>query len=221
MTDSLANPAWSALTGPQQGFALGSGLARRYRDDIAPFGAVADDDDPAGWRELAELTDSVVVIRPKAIVPPAWTRVLEIPGGQYVYDGPAVEVPTADIVALGRADVPQMLELVELARPGPFREQTVDLGGYRGIRDGEKLIAMAGHRIQPTGWVEISAVCTHPDYRGQGLGVTIIQAVLADVAASGRRAFLHVAGINTAAAALYRKLGFTQSREVVFIGLTH
>jgi predicted GNAT family acetyltransferase len=80
---------------------------------------------------------------------------------------------------------------------------------------------MAGRRIQPTGWAEISAVCTHPDYRGQGLGVTIINAVLADVADSDRRAFLHVAGINTGASALYRKLGFTQSREVVFIGLTH
>ncbi len=221
MTDPLANPAWSALTGPQQGFALGSGRARRYRDEVAPFGAVVDDDDPDAWRELAELTDSVVVIRPKAIVPPGWTRVMDIPGGQYVYDGPTIAPPSAEIVPLGRADVPQMLELVELARPGPFREQTVELGGYRGIRDGERLIAMAGRRIQPAGWVEISAVCTHPDYRGQGLGVAILHAVLADIAGSGRQAFLHVAGINTGAAALYRKLGFTQSREVVFIGLTH
>jgi hypothetical protein len=65
-----------------------------------------------------------------------------------------------------------MLELVRLTEPGPFAARTHRLGRYIGLRRGGKLVAMAGERMRLDGFTEISAVCTHPDARGQGLGAS-------------------------------------------------
>jgi len=65
-------------------------------------------------------------------------------------------------------DVPEMLALAELTEPGPFRQRTIEFGGYMGIRDAGRLVAMAGQRLSLTGFTEVSAVCTHPEYRGRG-----------------------------------------------------
>ena len=53
-------------------------------------------------------------------------------------------------------------------RPGPFRPRTIELGGYVGIFHDSKLVAMAGQRLRPPGYCEVSAVCTHPDARRRG-----------------------------------------------------
>jgi predicted GNAT family acetyltransferase len=127
--------------------------------------------------------------------------------------------PDDEAVALGADDVPEMLELVARTRPGPFRTGTHRMGGYLGIRLGGVLIAMAGQRMHPPGWVEISAVCTDPDHRGKGLAARLVRAVAAGVRAGGDVPFLHVAAANTGAIRLYRQLGFTQRREVVFSAL--
>ncbi len=43
--------------------------------------------------------------------------------------------PTVAIESLTVADVPQMLALVELAQPGPFRPRTIEMGDYFGVFD--------------------------------------------------------------------------------------
>ena len=61
------------------------------------------------------------------------------------------------------ADVAEMLALVERTRPGPFSQRTGQLGTLprraRRLRDG-KPVAMAGERLHPAGYTELSAVCT-------------------------------------------------------------
>jgi predicted GNAT family acetyltransferase len=42
------------------------------------------------------------------------------------------------------------------------------LGTYLGIRDGSRLIAMAGERIRAPGYVELSGISTHPQARRRG-----------------------------------------------------
>jgi predicted GNAT family acetyltransferase len=64
------------------------------------------------------------------------------------------------------------------------------------------------------GWIEISAVCTHPDHRGQGLSRLLMAAVEAGIRAEGHRAFLHVLHENTTAFELYRDLGFTTRSDM-------
>ncbi|GAA4396886.1 GNAT family N-acetyltransferase [Tsukamurella soli] len=113
------------------------------------------------------------------------------------------------VVVLGPCDVPSILDLVARTRPGPFTPRTIELGTYLGIHDGDRLVAVAGERLHPPGWTEISAVCTDPAYRGRGLATRLIRAVGAGIRDRGEVPFLHTAATNTRAIALYEHLGFT------------
>ena len=50
---------------------------------------------------------------------------------------------------------------------------------------------MAGERLRPPGWTEISAVCTDPAWRGHGLASRLTRAVAACIVARGETPFLH------------------------------
>ena len=113
------------------------------------------------------------------------------------------------MVELGAADVDAMVELVERTKPGPFTRRTIELGTYLGAFDGERLVAMAGERMQPDGASEISAVCTDETYRGRGLGAHLTLAVADRIREAGRLPFLHVVATNPARR-LYEELGFTE-----------
>jgi predicted GNAT family acetyltransferase len=113
-----------------------------------------------------------------------------------------------------------MLELVRRTEPGPFFPRTIELGRYLGFRSADgALIAMAGERLQPTGWTEISAVCTDPAHRGRGLADRLIRAVAAGVRQRGDQPFLHVAGSNVGAVRLYERMGFVIERDIYFTGV--
>ena len=206
---------WAALSGPQACFAEASGDAARYSSDVAPFCAVADLDNPAAWRDLATLTREAFLTGP-AITPPAgWEPVVVASGSQMVGHGmTGVEDPEA--VVLTETDVPEILDLVERAQPGPFRKRTIELGRYLGIRHEGRLVAMAGERFRLPGWVEVSAVCTDPEFRGRGLAARLTMAVAAGILERGDLPFLHVEGTNAGAIRLYERLGFEISHDVVF-----
>ncbi|THA39550.1 GNAT family N-acetyltransferase [Streptomyces sp. A1547] len=218
----LDNPVWAALSGPSRAFAEAgpAGLAARYVAEASPFAALADPDDPRAWADLAALAGPGAPVWVTGLpTPPAgWTTTASIPGVQL--DGGAVRAEAApEAVLLGPADVPEMRELVDLTKPGPFLSRTVELGTYLGIRHEGRLVAMAGERMRPPGWSEISAVCTHPDHRGKGLAGRLIRAVAAGIRERGDRPFLHAAADNTGAIALYESMGFTLRRRPLFIGL--
>jgi predicted GNAT family acetyltransferase len=125
------------------------------------------------------------------------------------------------MLELGNDDIPEMLDLVNRTRPGPFAERTISLGGYRGIRSpGGDLIAMAGRRFWAGDTIEVSAVCSDPAVRGRGLARRVVHAVSAAIQADGCVPHLHVADDNTPALALYRAMGFESRREVHFVVLT-
>jgi predicted GNAT family acetyltransferase len=125
-----------------------------------------------------------------------------------------------EAVTLGPDDVPEMLDLVARAQPGPFAPRTIELGRYLGLRHEGALIAMAGERLQLPGWVEISAVCTDPAHRGRGLGTALVRAVSAGIRERGATPFLHTAASNERAIRLYRSLGFTKRRDISILDLT-
>ncbi|EFL36947.1 LOW QUALITY PROTEIN: acetyltransferase, partial [Streptomyces viridochromogenes DSM 40736] len=102
--------------------------------------------------------------------------------------------------------------------PGPFWPRTHELGTYLGIRHNGTLVAMAGERLRPPGWTEVSAVCTAPEARGQGHAAHLITAVATRVLARNERPFLHVAEANTGGIALYERLGFKTRKHVTFRG---
>jgi predicted GNAT family acetyltransferase len=79
------------------------------------------------------------------------------------------------------------------------------------------LVAMAGERMRPSGWTEVSAVCTDESVRGEGLATRLIRAVVAGIRDRGDEALLHVASANSTAIRLYRSLGFVERREIDFM----
>ena len=59
------------------------------------------------------------------------------------------------------------------------------------------------------GRTEISAVCTNPSHRGQGLARRLVRAVGAHATARGELPMLHVLDENTSAIRVYEALGYT------------
>ncbi len=214
----LDAPVWHSLTGPHAGLAQRHGSAGRYAPEVSPFAAIAPD---AGADGLADLA---VLIGPGALAvvaflgqdpPQGWSVELDRPGVQMV--GTHLEAaPDREAVPLGPDDVPEILDLVGRTRPGPFLARTVELGGYLGIRREGVLVAMAGQRMHPPGYTEISAVCTDEAHRGRGLASRLVRAVGAAVQARGETPMLHAAAANSGAIGLYESLGFEIRRGVDF-----
>ncbi|MEV7981866.1 GNAT family N-acetyltransferase [Streptomyces sp. NPDC086519] len=218
----LDNPAWAALTGPHASFAERVGHAVRYQQDVAPFHAVSDEEDPRAWADLAALVGpgGTASVRGVTEAPVGWEVVRTGHGVQLVDTALRAE-PDPEAVRLGPDDVPEILDLVARTEPGPYLPRTVELGTYLGIRHQGRLIALAGERLHPPGWTEISAVCTDPAHRGRGLATRLVRAVAAGIKERGERPFLHAAATNTNAIRLYESIGFTLRRRTVFSLVRH
>jgi ribosomal protein S18 acetylase RimI-like enzyme len=218
----LDNSIHSALTGPHAHLAQRRGNALRYPVDMSPFMALPECPDEADWIDIAALAgpDTPVTLAGRAVEPPSgWEIVRRVPLLQFVGDGIAA-APDEEAVRLGRADIPEMLELVERAKPGPFLPRTIEMGIYLGIRRSGRLVAMAGERLHPPGWTEISGVCTDPRWRGRGLGTRLLLAVAAGIRERGETSFLHVLTSNTNAIRLYESLGFQLRLRTEIVDLT-
>jgi ribosomal protein S18 acetylase RimI-like enzyme len=214
----LDDPVWSSLHGAHAHLARWVGRAVQYPCDVSPFATLADRSDDAAWADLATLAGpavQVLLAGDEPVPPPGWTVVRRLDGVQLTGETlAAAEDPRAEV--LGTADIPEMLDLVARTQPGPFAARTIELGTYLGIRDGGTLVAMAGERMRPAGWTEISAVCTDPAYRGRGLAGRLIRAAAVGIRARGELPFLHASAENTSAVRLYERIGFTPRRPMVF-----
>jgi len=70
-----------------------------------------------------------------------------------------------------------------------------------------RLAAMAGERLQSIAFAEISAVCTHPEFRGRGYARDLTTFLATQILAAGKTPFLHVKSEN-GAKVVYQKIGF-------------
>jgi len=215
----LDDAVWQSLSGAHAHLAEGTDLVRRYQTDVAPFVAVRSWDEPGVWDAIIDFVgyDADFPAPPESVALPAgWVRGEPFAGVQMVDTERLHGRPDDEAVELGRADVPEMLDLVARAKPGPFLPRTYELGRYVGIRRDGRLVAMAGERLRPTGWTEISAVATDERYRGQGLASRLVLDVVHHVHERGDRALLHAAASNTGAIRLYEGLGFRLRRPMAF-----
>ena len=77
--------------------------------------------------------------------------------------------------------------------------------------------AMAGERLKPGDWVEISGVCTHPDGRGRGYAQALVSMIQQQIHARGKNTFLHVVKTSPSvktATGVYERLGFRHHQTV-------
>ena len=220
MTHPLDRAVWTALTTRRAGLAIGIGRARRIDPSVGLFVAAAD-------RSAASLDDLTALVAPGETVGMIETDAWLLPDGlratgEYRLAQMTAEVATpgpelADLRPMDDTDAPDMLALATLTRPGPFFTHTPRLGGYVGVRREGKLIAMAGTRLSLPGFVEVSAICTHPDHRGQGIGAALTRHLVTQIRSTGDTPFLTSYVINTGAIALYESLGFRTRREMSFV----
>lgn len=216
----LDRPVWSTLTGEhQRELALGDERALRFDPAYALFAAAADAS-PGSTMALAALNTSPndmglveagdMPLPPEAVVR-AQAACVQMVAGSLKAGG-----KTVAFEPLGEADADDMLALATLTVPGPFFEKTHLLGDFIGVRQDGRLIAMAGERMKPDGFTEVSGVCTHPGFRGRGLAGALMRAVTQRILERGDQAFLHAYAANTATIALYETQGFRVRTTVTY-----
>ncbi|MFI5355865.1 MAG: GNAT family N-acetyltransferase [Opitutales bacterium] len=208
----LNNPVWHSLAGAHEAFGVHHDLARRYRREVTQIAAIREPGF-AGLEALATLTEPgeslYLAQETRDPLPGCWALEGEVVMWQMVLGRPAdVPPPAIDAVVLGSADVPEMCALAALTHPGPFGPEGIRLGRFLGVRRGGHLVAMAGQRFRVPGFVEISGVCTHPEWQGHGFARALMNRLAAEIQGQGDTPFLHVLEANTRAAALYGRMGF-------------
>lgn len=213
----LDNAVWHTLTGPNAWAAQAHGDALRFDPTVSVFTAV-DRFTPQAWDDTRQLVGAGgIAVFFRAEIPPApdgWTLLSGNPGFQMVRTARVVPRSDAPWRELTADDVPAMIALTALTKPGPFEPRTIELGRYVGVFERDQLVAMAGERFQLDEWTEVSAVCTHPDHRGKGLAEQLSDVVAAGISERGRTPILHVAGTNHNAKRVYERLGFEVRREI-------
>ena len=213
----LDNIIWKALTSRQAEFAECFNQARRFTPEVSPLAALAEPT-AGGYESLAGLVasqETTGLFLEAPYQPHAgWSFVAGAPMPEMVYEGngvpPSSSSSDPEIVELSAADVPDMMALTAITKPGPFHKRTHDLGTYLGIRRDGKLVAMAGERLKIPGYTEVSAVCTHPDHTGHGYARILMAEVMHRILARGETPLLHVRQDNVRAIQLYQRLGFNQ-----------
>ena len=215
----LDNPIWNSLTTVHARFSQGGELARRFDPEIGPLAGLRKQS-PEAYCELGELMApgeiAVLFLDSEPEVPAGWRIDLHLPGDQMVSTRMDTEPIGSNLQSLGEADVAEMLALAKLTNPGQFGTRTIELGGFQGIREGGRgrLAAMAGQRMAWPGFVELSAVCTHPDFRGRGYARELVSAVAQAILACGETPMLHVFSSNRNAIRIYEGLGFVRRRSL-------
>ena len=216
VTDNvLDNPIWNALCTAHARFAHGGDLARRYPASVTPLAAMAVPT-AAAYEALAgilqpERTAALFLPAPPTL-PDGWQLERATPVWQMVWTGDGGEVQEFPMEDMLPADAADMLALATLSRPGPLTMRALELGRFLGIRSGGQLVALAGERLRLNGYVEISGVCTHPEYRGHGYAQALVAAVARRIVHDAAVPFLHVNTANAAAAHVYEKMGFRTRR---------
>lgn len=217
MSHPLDRPIWASLATRQKPLAFGDDRARRIEPAYGVFVAARDasEESRAALVELVRIHgEAALVEAEEPDVPPG----LEVLSRATLWQMIAPEVklvPAAfDWVDLTDADGPAMLALATLTKPGPFYSRTHQLGDFVGVKQGGKLVAMAGERMKPDGFTEVSGVCVHPDHRGHGYAAGLMSLVAERIVARGETAFLHVYDHNTPAIRIYEALGYGLRREM-------
>ncbi len=218
MTHLLDRPVWNALTTRHAHLAVGTDDAKRYDTKVSIF-AAPKAETPDGFAALADVLperEAAIVLADSPVDLPSDERPWAQREMVQLICEDLPETPNgSEIVRLGEVDALEMRALALLTKPGPFETRTHEMGAYWGVRIDGRLAAMAGERMQQPGFTEVSAVCTHPDFQGRGLGRVLSAWDANQIAARGETPYLHAWADNTVALRLYKSLGFVHRRSFI------
>lgn len=212
------NPVWHALQTKHRHFANSTAGACRYPADVVPFAAV----NAPNADTMRQLHSLLAPGESTWLVDGQYPEVPQLKSDgtlecfqMVLASDVAVPSPMIDIVPLSSANAQEMVALTALAFPGFLRNRTCEMGWYYGVRPASgELIAMGGERLQLDGYSEISGVCTHPSFRGQGFAASLIWHLVRSHRRDGIVSWLHVGCANHPAVKLYLGMGFQKARKV-------
>ncbi len=225
MDHILDNMIWNAITTGNNDIAVINGDVGCYLPEIAPFAGMKVFNDA----NLKKLYEFIPANRSVAISSlnkmdhdeNKWKLLQPMDVTQMVYEHSMKTFTTKNsslIVPLSEEHVPLMMELTALTRPGPFLQQTIGFKNYFSIFIEDRLAAMAGQRMHPRPYMEVSAICTHPDFRGLGYAKALMLHVMKIILDNSFTPFLHVLSNNINAIELYKTIGY-RTRKEIFIDL--
>ncbi len=215
----LDNPAWFALQETQSRVAVGNNTLKCYRKNVVAFAAFNHniEDALAGLDNLMEPEESFFIIGLLPALPANYLVEKIIRCVQMICIKPIPAVAAgAPLEPLDEADEEQMYALVNRVLPGYYKPGTRQMGDYYGIRQNNKLVAMAGERIKLPGLTEISAVVTDPAFTGRRYAQQLVTEVVNKNFAQGITTFLHTGAGNERAIKIYEYLGFVNRRIINF-----
>lgn len=225
MSHPLDRPIWSALTTRQAGIAERVCEAVRLRPDYGVFAAAADasENSRIALNYLDCGSEGLWLLERDEVTPPPGLLVVHhtVPCVQMIADHVVASKPDFEVERLTEADAPDMFALARLTEPGPFFEHTHRMGNFIGVKQEGRLVAMAGERLRPEGFTEVSGVCTHPDFRGRGYAGGLMRIAAARILARDETPFLHSYADNEGVIALYEKLGFRLRSPMNLTVLAH
>ena len=218
MEHLLDNPIWNALNTGNTKLANGDGRAKFLDRDAGAFVALRENS-IGGLMSLYGMTPAespvVLFVSEDISIPEEWEILVKKPLLQLVYLHKYAPQERVEATTLSEKNVAAMLSLTALTQPGPFLPRTIEFGNYEGIFEGNQLVAMAGRRFHANPYVEISAVCTHPEHLGKGYARMLVSNQIHDILSESGIPFLHVLPENIAAYQLYLKLGFELRKEML------
>jgi ribosomal protein S18 acetylase RimI-like enzyme len=218
MKTLLDRITWHTLSGPHAKFARGTDSARRYAPGFSPIVGFASSERPdfAALADYCEPGEHFYCDGWSGVAPAGWHVDVESTMFKMLWEGSlSVDDDAPDTIRLGPEHVAQAVDLATLTLPGPFGPRTIELGEYFGCFEGQRLVAMAGERMQAGALREISGVCTHPDFQGRGLARRLMAKLIRRQIQRNEVPFLHVMRDNARAHGLYEKMGFRDYRESV------
>ncbi len=214
---TLKNPVWYALGEAHNKFSIAFNGVKFYDPKICPFGAFEDAFKTASaLNEYAKLVDSFFLVSENKT--PAFDDsfvVLDrkIEGVQMVLDSLIDCKITETIIPLTREHIDEVYDLVWLVMPGYYEKRSFDMGKYFGIFKDGKLVSVTGQRMQTYGFIEVSAVVTHPDFTRRGLAKQLVVHTTKEILKTKKEAILHTTKSNPAIK-LYERLGYKLTREM-------
>ncbi len=214
----FARPAWHSLNSAHQHLSIGDEHARRYKPDVNLFLATPEN-------TATSLTHAANIIKAGETVfvvqkgPPPVLEGFEMTKSatcvQMVATKAMPDISTDhSILELTDDDAADMLDLALLTEPGPFSIATHKMGKFIGTRINGQLAAMSGQRFRFGNFIELSGVCTHPDFQGQGLGKLFSTLMTKQIQDEGKTPFLHAWKTNIGAIKIYENLGYRIFNEV-------
>ncbi|WP_282148118.1 GNAT family N-acetyltransferase [Algibacter lectus] len=217
LEDQLKNPVWYSLKETHKKLAVVSDGVQFYHHEVCPFGAFFDETKTAeASSEYVKKSDSFFFVSENQTPIIDKNNVVldrKIDGCQMVLNQLSDVEITEDIVLLDESYIEEIYNLVWLVMPGYYKKRTFEMGNYYGIIKDDKLVAIAGQRMQTDLFIEVSAVVTHPNYTRKGFAKQLIAHNTKEILKVNKQPILHTNKGNLAIP-LYQKLGYELTRDM-------